>query len=267
MDAQRLRDRIATFASWQYEFEFEGGVRTRPFSRAMVNRQRERYRYFFAALLRLTGGSLAGRRVLDLGCNAGFFSLAAAEAGADFVLGVDAQQRYVDQAALVFEAKGIDPARYGFVHANALAHDFHGGFDVVLCLGMLNQLAKPVELFARMADAGAELIVIDTEVSRARLPLFELTRPYNAEELVEGSLALVPSPSAVIELAREFGFGALALQPDIRDHAGMSDYRRLRRLAFICSKGVPLEGLPPARARSLMPWWLRDPGALLSAWR
>ena len=35
---------------------------------------------------------LKGKRVLDLGCNAGFWSLNAAEAGADFVLGVDGRQ-------------------------------------------------------------------------------------------------------------------------------------------------------------------------------
>ena len=56
--------------------------------------------------------------MLDLGCNAGFWSLAAIEAGAEFVLGVDARQSYLDQAALVFEAKGIDPSRYRFERAN-----------------------------------------------------------------------------------------------------------------------------------------------------
>ena len=38
------------------------------------------------------------------------WSLQALEAGADFVLGVDAEQMHVDQANLVFEAKGADPA-------------------------------------------------------------------------------------------------------------------------------------------------------------
>jgi ribosomal protein L11 methylase PrmA len=41
--------------------------------------------------------------VLDLGCNAGFWSLAAIDAGADLVVGIDGRQMHIDQANLVFE--------------------------------------------------------------------------------------------------------------------------------------------------------------------
>jgi tRNA (mo5U34)-methyltransferase len=267
MDARELEQRIASFRGWQYEFQFEGGVRTPVVNRALVNRQRERYRYFFDALLRLTDGSLRGRRVLDLGCNAGFWSLAAIEAGADFVLGVDAQQGYIDQAELVFEAKGVDPARYRFERANVFEHELGGSFDVVLCLGLLDHVCRPFELFERMSRTAAELIVIDTEVSRARLRLFELSRLYNTTDVVDYPLVMVPSRAAVVELAAQFGFDALALAPDIADYAGMSDYRRQRRLAFVCSKGTPVAGLTAAGDPSLVPWWVRDPRALLSALR
>jgi SAM-dependent methyltransferase len=267
MDAQELEQRIAAFRGWQYEFQFDDGVSTPVVDRALVNRQRERYRYFFDALLRLTGGSLSGRRVLDLGCNSGFWSLAAAEAGAEFVLGLDAQRRYIDQAELVFEAKGVDPGRYRFERANVFEHELEGSFDVILCLGLLDHVCRPFELFERMSRTAAELIVIDTEVSRARLGLFELSRMYNTNDVVEYPLLLVPSRAAVIELAAQFGFDALALALDIADYAGMSDYRRGRRLAFICSKGTPLTGLAEAQDRSAVPWWVRDPRALLSALR
>lgn len=265
MDAQQIKQRIAELPGWHYEFEFDGGVRTHVANPVLINRQRERYRYFFAALLELTGGSLRGRRVLDLGCNAGFWSLAAIEAGADFVLGVDARQSYLDQAALVFEAKGIDPSRYRFERANVFELALAESFDVVLCLGLMSSLCKPFELFELMSGAGAELIVIDTEVSRARLSIFELARPYNTTDAVEYPLGLVPSRTAVVELASQFGFDTLALAPDISDYTGMSDYRRQRRLAFICSKDLPVHGLDEAAAPSLIPWWVRDPGALLGA--
>ena len=108
MDAHELEDRIAEFPAWHYSFEFEGGVRTPAASAGAANRHEQRRRYFFQSLLELTGGTLKGRRVLDLGCNAGFWSLASLQAGADFVLGIDAQQMYIDQAELVFTAKEID---------------------------------------------------------------------------------------------------------------------------------------------------------------
>jgi tRNA (mo5U34)-methyltransferase len=267
MDAPEIEKRIAAFRGWPYEFVFDGGVRTQVADRSVANRQRERYRYFFAALLKLSGGSLSGRRVLDLGCSAGFWSLSALEAGAEFVLGVDAQQRAIDQAELVFAAKGIDPARYRFQRADVFEQEISESFDVVLCLGLLDHVTRPFELFEAMSRSRAELLVIDTAISRARLSLFELARLYKSKDALEYPFALIPSREAVVELAGHFGFQARALAPEISDYAGMSDYRRQRRLAFICSNGAPLEGLAAAADRSPLPWWVRDPRALFTALR
>jgi tRNA (mo5U34)-methyltransferase len=124
----------------------------------MANRHEQRRRYIFEPLLTLTGGSLRGCRVLDLGCNAGYWSLLAAEAHADFVLGVDAREVHIEQANLVFEAKGLDRSRYRFEQGNLFRHPIEGRYDVVLCLGLLDHVAKPVELFDVMARSGPELI-------------------------------------------------------------------------------------------------------------
>jgi tRNA (mo5U34)-methyltransferase len=265
MEARELQERIAAFPGWRYRFEFDGGVSTPVSAHATVNRQEQRRRYFFAALLRLLGGSLRGRRVLDLGCNSGLWALAAIEADADFVLGIDAQQTYLDQAALVFEAKGVAGDRYRFERGDVFDHAFAESFDVVLCLGLMDHVARPVELFALMAGVGAELIVIDTEVSRARASIFELARLYGTADVLEGNpQVLIPSRTALAELAGQFGFATVALELDVEDQAGMGDYRRQRRLAFICSRTVPLEGVAAAPPPPLIPWWLRDPGALLA---
>jgi len=255
METEELASRIAAFPTWSYRFEFEGGLSTPSFNRAMVNRHEQRRRYFFEALLRLTGGSLNGRRVLDLGCNSGFWSLAAIEAQADFVLGVDAKQMYVEQAELVFAAKGVDPARYSFEQGNVLAHEFGEGFDVVLCLGLLDHIAKPVELFELIARIAPQIVVIDTEISRSRTSIFEVDSLYNRENAVEYETVLIPSRLAVIELAAQFGFEAVALPHNFSDYAGMRDYLHQRRLAFICSKDLPLDSLA-GEQRPALPWWV-----------
>lgn len=267
MDASELEARIAAFPGWHYRFEFDNGASTPVADPGAINRHEQRRRYFFASLLELTGGSLQGRRVLDLGCNAGFWSLHALGAGADFVLGVDAQQSYLDQARLVFEAKRVDPARYRFEHGNVLAHDFAERFDVVLCLGLLDHVARPFELFAVMAGVGAELIVLETTISRSRLSVFEVSRMYQKQDHVEGALALVPSREAVSDLAREHGFDARALAVNISDFSGMSDYRAKRRLAFMCSRATPLDALAAEPPAGLIPWWVRDPRALTASYR
>jgi SAM-dependent methyltransferase len=255
VQAGELEQRIAAFPAWSYRFEFDGGVATPVFNGAVANRQEQRRRYFFDALLRATGGSLRGRRVLDLGCNAGFWSLAALEAGADFVLGVDARRLHIDQAKLVFEAKGIERARYRFEQGNVFSHALEERFDVVLCLGLLDHVAKPVELFEVMAAAHPQLIVIDTEISRSRMSVFEVDTLYNRENAVEYETVLIPSRLAVGELAAQFGFQATALPQNMTDYAGLRDYLHQRRLAFICAKDAPPQGLE-AEKRSGLPWWI-----------
>jgi 2-polyprenyl-3-methyl-5-hydroxy-6-metoxy-1,4-benzoquinol methylase len=264
MQRLELKDRIAAHTGWRYEFCFEDGIKTPTPNRGVVNRQAQRYHYFFERLLSLTGGSLLGKRALDLGCNSGFWSLQALEAGADFVLGIDGQQGFVDQANLVFEAKGIDSDRYRFECGDVFGRELADEFDVVLCLGLMDHVASPVELFQLIADIDPELVIIDTEVSRARSSVFELTKVYDAGESLGQPSVLIPSRMALEELAAQFGFDAVALALNVADYAGMSDYRRRRRLAFICSRTISLSSLPVQPDPSGVPWWIRDPRALLA---
>jgi predicted RNA methylase len=94
--------RAAAFPIWHFDFDLDG-YRTEP---SKAEWQNLRAAHFMRPLVEHYGGTLEGKRVLDLGCNAGFFSLTAIEAGCDFVLGIDGRQTHIDQANLVFEVKG-----------------------------------------------------------------------------------------------------------------------------------------------------------------
>lgn len=267
MQQQELEERIAAHSPWQYRFDFDGGVSTPlAYPQGQTNRHEQRRRYFFDALLRVVGGSLRGHRVLDLGCNAGYWSLAAIEAEADFVLGVDARQLYIDQAKLVFEAKGVDPGRYRFESANFFELELQERFDLVLCLGFMDVTCRPVELFERIVRAGGETIVIDTSISRAPSSFFEMSRLNDRRNAIDHELVLLPSMGAVGELAGCFGYHSVALAHEMSDYTGLDDYRAQRRLAFICSKNAALGGLDEAKPPPLESWLLAraDPRVL---WR
>lgn len=244
MEAQELQDRIASFQSWSYQFEFDGGIRTPLADPDRVNRQVQRRRYFFEALLSACGGSLQGKRVLDLGCSSGFWSLQAIEAGADFVLGLDARASSLEQARLVFEAKGVEQSRYSFQETNLFDFELSERFDVVLCLGLLNVVAKPVALFELMSSSGAELIVLDTGLSRSPYRVFEIGRLGEPQNAVDYRFVLVPTRQAVVQLAGQFGYTAHPLARNIADYTHMEDYRSRRRLAFICHRGTLPAALP-----------------------
>jgi SAM-dependent methyltransferase len=257
MEPRELQERISAFPRWHYRFEFADGVATRPPDPAMANRHEQRRRYIFEPLLTLTGGSLRGRRVLDLGCNAGYWSLLAAEAQADFVLGIDAREVYIEQANLVFEAKGVDRSRYRFEQGNVFAHRIDERFDIVLCLGLLDHVAKPVELFELMTRAGAELIVLDNEISRAKESMFDVSSLFDPESAVDHELVLIPSRHAIYDLAAEFEMAAVPLALNMTDYTGLLDYERGRRRAFICSASTPLSGLEVEQRPPRLPWWVR----------
>ncbi len=254
MNAEELEDRIAAFPLWSYQFEFEGGVRTPIADSQRVNRQVQRRRHFFEPLLRLTGGSLAGKRVLDLGCSSGYWALQAIEAGAEFVLGVEASATAVEQANLVFEAKGVERERYRFDVANIFEYRLNEVFDVVLCLGLLNVVSKPVALFELMSAAEPELIVLDTGLSKSPWRLFEVSRLVEPRNRVDYDMVLVPTRRAVIELAGQFALQVVPLARNITDYTSMDDYRSRQRLAFICSKDRPLGSLAVEPEPAANPW-------------
>src|SRR5919112_581901 len=112
-----IREKIDSFPNWHFAFDLNGN-RTR---KKGNYRQAWRKEYFFDPLVELAAGSLEGKRVLDLACNAGFWSLCSVEAGCDYVLGVDFQQMHVDQANFVFEMKEVEKSRYDFVAGDIFA--------------------------------------------------------------------------------------------------------------------------------------------------
>jgi SAM-dependent methyltransferase len=259
-ELEELEERIAAFPWWYYRFDFDGGVSTPVLVDGMVNRAEQLRGYVLDALLSVTGGTLRGHRVLDLGCNAGLWSLRAIEAGADFVLGVDSLGMAIDQADFVFETKGVDSSRYRFEQGDVFEHAFAEAFDVVLCLDFIDQVSKPVELFELMSGVGAQTIVIETSLSPAPDSCFELCTLEDPLWTPDERMVLVPTREAVIDLAGEFGFTTVPLAHSMTDYTGLADYQRGRRLAFICSKGEPPAGLAVAPAHRRRAWWAEAVG-------
>ena len=91
--------------------------------------------------------------------------------------------------------------------------------------------------------------MIDTVVSHSTSATFELSRVDDPHARAEQLRVLLPSPHAVLELARDFGYKAVALAHNMTDYSGMDDYRERRRLAFICARGPRAAGLTALAAR------------------
>lgn len=239
--------RVGEFPRWHYEIDLGQGLRTPIYDAGHRNRHRERKRHFFDPLVRLCGGSLRGKRVLDLGCNAGFWSLCAIEAGCDFVLGVDGRRMHIEQSNLVFQAKGVSPERYRFDQSDVFDLRWRdaGPFDIVLCLGLLYHVSRPIELLSAMAAANSDLAVIDTTLVRGEGPTFRLAHEDPEEPLCSVGTALVLRPTAegVIDIARALGYRGVVLEPHFADYTQAEDFRDGTRRAFLCAKRTDLSAL------------------------
>jgi SAM-dependent methyltransferase len=228
-------EQIAAFPEWHYDFEIDG-QRTNPAKRAW---QEARAAQIIGPAVELSGGSLAGTRVLDLGCNAGFFSLKAIEAGCEFVLGIDGRQVHVDQSNLVFDSYGVDRGRYDFVCGNFLEYPFEQlpPFDLVLCLGVLYHVANPIGLLGKLAAVNSDLLVIDTKLSRENGTFLELRRETLGHLLnaVDYELVTVPTAKAVTAMAEQLGYTVALPTPDV-DAPDMGKYRWGAFATFLCAK-------------------------------
>lgn len=86
---------------------------------------------------------LSGWRVLDVGCNAGYYSFTLAERGAE-VVGVDIDERYLAQARWAAQHMAVDrPPEFHKLSVYRLG-ELEGRFDLVWFMGVAYHLRHPL---------------------------------------------------------------------------------------------------------------------------
>lgn len=133
-----LLQRIDALAPWFHNIDLGNGVTTAP-DHFLGDYPGFKFDTFADALPE----DLTGKSVLDIGCNAGFYTVEMKRRGAERVVGIDSDDRYLEQARLVVDELGFD----GIELRNLSVYDvaeLGERFDLVIFMGVLYHLRHPL---------------------------------------------------------------------------------------------------------------------------
>jgi tRNA (mo5U34)-methyltransferase len=136
LTTEQIRQRVAALGEWFHNLNL-GGVQTAP-DHFLGDYPRVKWQNFSSSVPE----NLAGKSVLDIGCNAGFYSIEMKRRGADRVVAIDSDEKYLAQAR--FAAK-VNNAEIEFRNLSVYrVADLREKFDLVLFMGVLYHLRHPL---------------------------------------------------------------------------------------------------------------------------
>src|SRR3982751_4845854 len=124
---------------------------------------------------------LSGKSVLDIGCNAGFYSIEMKRRGADRVVGIDSDERYLAQARLATEVLGFNDIEFAQVDVYDVAA-LGERFDFVIFMGVLYHLRHPLLALDLIREHVADDLLLFQSMQRGSKHVLPLEADYEFEE-------------------------------------------------------------------------------------
>jgi 16S rRNA G966 N2-methylase RsmD len=206
-----------------------------------------------------------GAKVLDLASHDGRWSMAALDAGASHVTGVEGRPELVKEAESTFSLYGVDASRYRFINDDmfdVLRDPVANGIDVdvVMCLGFIYHTLRYQDLFAGIRALKPKYFLIDTAVIKHDKAMVLVHSEDSSKESagldhtfqVGGRLITGrPSPSALELMLDVHGFTvtsrfdwATYLAENHPNNKTVASYRDGKRVTWLCELSDSIEALP-----------------------
>lgn len=225
-----IQSEVERLAPFHHNMQLPHGLSTYVVGKSEDASTADRYGSFvqlgFPPLLRHFGGTLRGKRVLDVACNCGGFSIEAAKHGAENVLGFDVVDRYLEQANLLKRAHELENVEFKKLSVEEVSEETVGERDITLCLGILYHLEDPILAFKKLAAVTTSAILVDTAVARLRFRrnaywLMKTLRKFDGGTTgrwrTEAVCQLVPTEKAVFKLLNLAGFSNIQrITPEVK---------------------------------------------------
>ena len=170
MSAAETQKRIEELGAWFQNLNLNG-VQTAP-NHFLGDYPAVKFASFADAIPQ----DLTGKSVLDIGCNAGFYSLEMKRRGADRVLGVDFDERYLAQARFAAEVRGVDIEfrQLSVYDVGSLGETF----DLVIFMGVLYHLRHPLLALDLIREHVAKDLMLFQTMQRGSTEAMEVQQDY-----------------------------------------------------------------------------------------
>ena len=171
LDVEEVRRQVDALAPWFHNMDL-AGVRTAP-DHFLYDYPASKWKRFAHAVPE----DLSGKSVLDIGCNAGFYSMEMKKRGADRVLGIDYDDRYLAQAKLATQVNGLD-VEFRKLSVYDLA-TLGETFDVVIFMGVLYHLRHPLLALDLIREHVAKDMLIYQSMQRGSHEIDAINEDYD----------------------------------------------------------------------------------------
>jgi len=138
--------------------------------------------------------NLKGKRVLDVGCGEGFFSLKLATMGAMEVVAVDADELRIKKAKYVAEILETSNIDYKVANIFDIQMKNSGHFDFALCMGFLHRIPYPYEAIQKLREGNFDS------------PIMKYCGGKSKDSNQYSGLYWLPSTQCVLDILKDLGF-------------------------------------------------------------
>jgi tRNA (mo5U34)-methyltransferase len=166
-----IQQRIRELGDWFHNMTLKG-VQTAP-HHFLGDYPRVKWERFAHAM----PADLRGKSVLDIGCNAGFYAIEMNRRGAERVVAIDEEERYLSQARLAAELSqsNIEFRRLSVYDVAKLEEKF----DLVLFLGVFYHLRHPLLALDLIHEHVADDLLAFQSMQRGTQEVFPLRENYD----------------------------------------------------------------------------------------
>lgn len=171
LSEQEIEKRVRKLGPWFHNLRLRG-VQTAP-EHFLGDYPQVKFDQFRAAL----PTDLTGKTVLDIGCNAGFYALEMKRRGAERVLGIDTDERYLRQAEFAAEVEEVD-VEFRRMEVWQIA-DLQEKFDLVIFMGVLYHLRHPLLALDLIHEHVAKDLLLFQSMQRGSRDVVQVDEDYD----------------------------------------------------------------------------------------